>query len=147
MSAQNINNRLKSEGLFQSRFTRNNNRRSYIKTDFIIAKNNSRINRIWEYPDDKDIIQMSSSLWEMEEEKSHDPVSLDIDGQIEQSHLSTHKSKTTDISKKDSENSNHKMNKDKTGIRIPEPVNVYDNTLSEHEVNKLAKSSPGIYVY
>jgi hypothetical protein len=139
-----MNNRLKSEALFPSRYTRITSKRNYIKTDFILAKNKSKNNRIWEYPEEKDIIPLSPSLWEMNEGESQEQtnIDIDIDGQIEQSDLLTHKSKATDLSKKESEKSNRRIDKEKGAIRIAEnPLKGYDRTSSEQEISKIAQSN------
>ena len=113
---------LKSETLFPQRFNRNN-RRSYIKTDFILVKNNSKMNRIWEYPEEKDIIPLSPNIWKMENNSKKDGVDgfdTNLERNIDQSDLLTHKSKVTEYSKKDSEKSQRRINieKDKNGSRI-----------------------------
>lgn len=141
-----LNNRLKSEGLFPWRFTRFNSRRNYIKTDFIVARNVSKINRIWEYPEDKDLVPLSGSLWQMEDSEAQEAprIDVDLDGQIEKSDLLTSKSKATDFSKKESDKSHRLLNdKDKGSLRAidPQPAKGYEMGSSEKDLQRLSQST------
>ena len=140
INSPNINhNRLKSESLYPSRFNKFSNQRNYINTDFILVKNNSKMNRIWEYPEDKDKVPLSPHLWKMEKtltEEDESSLDINLNGNIENSDLLTHKSKLTDFSKKDSEKSGAKnvTDKEKAFSKINEKqVKAFDISNSDGE--------------
>jgi hypothetical protein len=112
-----------------------------------MVKNNSKMNRIWEYPEEKDIIPLSNELWKMEEGRlEEESIDLDIDmnGNIENSDLLTHKSRITDLSKKESDKSSvkAKIEKEKGFSKITEKQAKgfeFSNSESEH-IQKIVPS-------
>lgn len=53
-------------------------RSKFVKTDFILVKNNSKQNRIWEYPEEKDVVELEDKLCNIQfENKEIDNESMD----------------------------------------------------------------------
>lgn len=94
------------------------------------------MNRIWEYPDDKDIIPLSDNIWKMQKKSENDSFETsesNIDRTIDQSDLLTHKSKVTDYSQKEIQKSHRRIEKEKNGSRITETIQGYEMS-SDQEI-------------
>ena len=91
----NNSNRFKSDFNYQKK----KNRKKYLKTDFILVKNMSTINRVWEYPEDKDLVTLTPNVWKTAERQvTEDP---NIESRISEDAPDTD-AMVTETTKKDS---------------------------------------------